>query len=136
MKPVFKPNKLVYLANAYSPTGKLKGTDMGRLQASQRRGLEAFIGGQLKKTYDVTLILPIANSGSMADICDFDTGFDQWARDDYTYISKCDEVWVLVSDGWDVSYGVKEEIKFAIEQNIPVKYVNQYTLELTEEPIK
>lgn len=128
----FYPSKLIYLANAYS--SKLEDKDRAKLQSEQRRLLESLIGGQLKKKYSVTLILPIAVSAAMADLCDFDTGFDTWSGDDYTFISRCDEIWVLVSEGWKESYGVTEEIFFAIENNIPVKYINKDTLELTANP--
>lgn len=128
----FKPKKLIYLANSY--TSKDLDKDFARTVQAKRRIRESFVGGKLKKLYDVTLILPIAISASMADLCDFDTGFDTWAGDDYTFISKCDEVWVLVSEGWDKSYGVREEIKFALERNILVKYVNENTFEITDMP--
>lgn len=128
----FYPSKLVYMANAYS--SKLEDKDLAALQRHQRKALESSMGGRLKKKYGITLILPIAISGSMADLCEFDTGFNTWSGDDYTFISKCDEVWVLVSEGWKESYGVTEEIYFAIENNIPVKYINKETLELTSSP--
>lgn len=124
----FKPSKLIYLANAYS--SKLENKDDAKLQCAKRRLLESLIGGKLKKKYGVTLILPIAISASMADLCSFDTGFDTWAGDDFTFISKCDEVWVLTSRGYLHSYGVREEIIFAQNNNIPIFYINQRTLEL------
>ena len=129
----FKPKKLIYLANAY--TSKKTDKDAKKLEEVQRRHLESFIGGKLKKLHpEITIILPIAVSGSMADLCDFGTGFDTWKDDDFTFISKCDEVWVLVSDGWTESYGVQEEIQFALKHEIPVKYVNKNTLDVTNVP--
>ncbi len=119
-------NKLIYLANSYS--SKHKDVVDAALQRTQRRALESAVGLKLKKKYGVTLILPIAISAAMADFGLLDTGFDQWAQDDFTFISKCDEVWVMLSDGWDTSYGVREEIKFAHKHNIPVKYLDINTL--------
>ncbi len=116
----------IYLANSYS--SKLKDPDAAKYQEIQRRLLESYIGGQLKKKYNVSVILPIAMSASMADICAFDTGFSTWADDDLNFISRCDEVWVLVSDGWDTSVGVAAEIAFAKENNIPVKYIHKDTI--------
>jgi len=34
------------------------------------------------------------------------------------------EVWVLKFEGWDKSTGVAAEIKFALENNILVKYID------------
>ena len=124
----FKPNFTVYLANAYS--SKLVDKDQARLEQEQRALLEAYIGGAIKKKYGCTVILPIAISAAMARLCHFGTGFDSWANDDYTFISKSDEVWVLLAKGWDKSQGVIAEIKFAKEMGITVKYLNQNTLEL------
>jgi len=122
--------KLIYLANAYSATGELHNTDKGRLISMQRRCLEAYAAGQLRKRYGVAIIAPIALSAAMADICDFSTGFDEWAEDDLLLISKCDEVWVLMSDGWDESYGVMAEIEYAIKRHTPIMFVDPDTFEL------
>lgn len=127
-----KLNKLIYVANAYS--SKLKDPIQASKQRAERRTLEAYAGLKLKQLYDVTVILPIALSAAMADLGLLDTGFDQWASDDYTFINRCDEMWVLVSDGWDESYGVKSELEFAFRHGIPVKYINKDTFELTEQP--
>ncbi len=128
----FKPKKLVYLANSYS--SHIKDRDKAAAQRAQRRILESSVGGRLKKKYGVTLILPIAVSASMSDLCEFGTGFDTWADDDYTFISVCNEVWVLVAHGWDTSKGVKAEIEFAHKLCMPVYYVNSIDLSLHETP--
>lgn len=124
--------KLIYLANSYS--SKLLDPDAAALQRAQRRHLEAFIAGKLRKMYDVAVIAPIALSAAMADICQFGTGFDEWEGDDITFISKCDELWVLTSDGWQDSQGVTAEIDFARTMNIPVKYIHPKTIKLANNP--
>src|SRR5574338_475001 len=93
----FKRAKVIYLCNAY--TSKLPDQDQAALQREQRRDLEAYIAGTIKKKYKVAVIPPIAISAGMADICSFGHGFDEWSGEDYTFISIVDEVWVLVSDG-------------------------------------
>ncbi len=115
----FTPNYTVYLINAYSCY--IEDKDKARLIMAQRRDLEAYIGGAIKKKYGHTIILPIALNGRMSDICHFDTGFSTWERDDFTLISKCDAVWVLLSEGWRESVGVQAEIKFALEQGITIQ---------------
>lgn len=124
-----KLKTVVYLANAYS--SKLEDSDAAALQRSQRRSLESFVGGKLRKIYpNYAFILPIANSASMADICTFDTGFTEWEIDDYSFIYVAQEVWVLMSDGWEESKGVQAEIEFAKKLSRPIKYITWPKLEI------
>ena len=121
--------KVVYLANPYS--SKLEDPDKAALQRINRRNFESYVAGTLRKKHEVAFILPIANSGAMADVCNFGSGFEEWDQDDYAFISKADEVWVLMSSGWKESIGVQAEIKFAQGISKPVKYINPITLEIT-----
>lgn len=128
----FKRNKRVYLANPYSC--RTDNEDYNGLIRTVRKAVESYMGGVLKKKYGVTLILPIAQSESMANICAFGTGFGEWAQDDFTYIEGCDELWVLLEDGWEESIGVQAEIKFALDHNKPVKYVDLLDASLLDAP--
>lgn len=123
--------KLIYLANAYS--SHKKDPDAASLERTCRRHLESYVGGVLRKRHDVAFILPIANSGAMSDICEFGTGFDEWVRDDLTFISRVDEVWVLTSDGWLDSKGVQAEINFAKAIGKPVRYIHPQTLDISDD---
>jgi nucleoside 2-deoxyribosyltransferase len=68
---------------------------------------------------------PITHSHNQQEFLeDFSTGFDDWRRNDLAYVSRCEEVMVLMIPGWDKSYGVKEEIKFAKKNGIPVTYIH------------
>lgn len=116
--------KRVYLANSYTPKGETD-PDMVELVKHRRRALEAYIAGKIKKQFKVCVVPPIAISATMADICSFGHGFDEWAGDDYTHIYSCDEVWVLVSEGWKESYGVQSEIKYAKSIGLPVRYITE-----------
>lgn len=120
--------KLIYLANAYS--SKLKDRDLARAQEAQRRILESSVAGRIRKKYNVAVIPPIAISASMADLCEFGTGFAEWEGDDLLFISKCDELWVLVADGVQESIGVQAEIAYALATGKPVLYLDPKTLEL------
>lgn len=128
-----KKKKCIYLANSYSSF--LDDPDAASLQRNQRRHLESYVGGKLKKKYGVTIILPIAISASMADLCAFGTGFSEWADDDFNFISRCDELWVLMSDGWKESVGVRAEIEYASGLGLPIKYIKDLeTFELRNKP--
>lgn len=122
---------VVYLANKYSSSNK--DPDAASLERHNRRILESYVGGKLRKKYGVALILPIALSASMSDLCDFGSGFSEWAGDDYEFIDRSDEVWVMKSHAWETSVGVKAEIKHAKATNKPVKFINIETLEFEDE---
>ena len=49
--------------------------------------------------------------------------FDGWEAIDYQYIDWCDELLVLMLPGWDRSRGVANEVKYAIQTNTPVIYI-------------
>ena len=68
---------------------------------------------------------PITHSHNQQEFLeDFSTGFDDWRRNDLAYVSRCEAVWVLMIPGWEKSYGVTEEIKFAKKNDIPVAYIH------------
>ena len=46
-----------------------------------------------------------------------------WQRVDVEHLRRCDEVVVLMLDGWDRSAGVREEVRLARELGKPVRYV-------------
>ncbi len=55
---------------------------------------------------------------------DIPNDFDYWDKYSYAVLIDCDELHVVMLEGWDKSKGVTAEIKFATEHNIPIKYVN------------
>jgi nucleoside 2-deoxyribosyltransferase len=46
-----------------------------------------------------------------------------WERYDRAFLERCDEVVVLMLDGWQESVGVREEIRIARELRKPVRYL-------------
>lgn len=46
-----------------------------------------------------------------------------WERHDRHHLMFCDEVVVLLLDGWEASLGVGEEVRIATEMNKPVRYL-------------
>lgn len=52
--------------------------------------------------------------------------FTYWQDLSYTYLEKCDEIHVLLMDGWKESSGVQGEIERAREIGIPIKFINCY----------
>ena len=56
-----------------------------------------------------------------------------WLNLDFDWIEACDEVWVYMQPGWEESYGVSRELKYAARHGKPIRYVNM-DLEFTTEP--
>jgi hypothetical protein len=54
----------------------------------------------------------------------------------FDWISACDEVWVFRQPGWNISYGVAQEVELAIEKlDKKVRYIDYKTYKfLGEEP--
>jgi nucleoside 2-deoxyribosyltransferase len=51
------------------------------------------------------------------------TDWPFWERIDRDHLERCDEVVVLMLDGWRESVGVAAEIRFAAELGKPVRYL-------------
>ena len=108
-------NSLCYLAQPYSHRYKYK-----------RK--ERFIKGCkvaadiMDKGYNV--FSPIAHSHSVEE-----WGMDKirtgkfWLKQDFAILRGCDAMIVLCLKGWDKSKGVKKEIAFAKDHQIPVYYM-------------
>jgi len=55
----------------------------------------------------------------------------EWSMD---FLSKADEVWVLMLDGWRESKDVQDEMSYARDRKFPIRYVDPETLEVRTEP--
>ena len=60
---------------------------------------------------------PIAKQGLPTD-------WTFWEKYDREMIGFCDELWVLMTYGWEESKGVQAEIKIARELGMPIKFLN------------
>lgn len=72
----------------------------------------------------ITPISPITQSHPMAKYCGLKKDFNFWAEHDFSLIAKADMVLALKQQGWEQSTGVKEEVNFAKQHNIPVLYIS------------
>jgi hypothetical protein len=66
---------------------------------------------------------PIAHSHPLVEH-GLPTDWSFWERHDREHLARCDEVVVLMLDGWQESIGVREEIRIARELGKPVRYVD------------
>lgn len=53
---------------------------------------------------------------------ELDLSWEYWKEYTIDLIKRCDEIYVLCSDGWETSTGVQDEIKLAKEFGIEVNY--------------
>lgn len=119
----FKPIKKVYVASPYS--------HVNFEVMDEREDLITFIAAKLQEKYKHAFFLPITQSAPLVRWNPRLSGdFDAWEAVDLTWVSVCDELWVVTMDGWKTSKGVQAEIQFATEKQIPVKYINPVTLEI------
>lgn len=83
--------------------------------------------GQLMMVTGDNVFSAIAHTHPIATRCDLSLGWAYWKSFDLKMLEACDELVVLMLDGWRESKGVTAEIAFANEMGIPVNY-------MTDEP--
>ena len=107
-------NKLIYLASPYSKYPK------GKEQAFRETCIKA--AQLMERGYYI--FAPISHSHPIEDIgMPFHKDGEFWLNQDFEVLKRCDELWVYKMPGWDYSYGVEKEIKFAQQHNIPIHYI-------------
>lgn len=67
---------------------------------------------------------PIAHTHPIAQY-GLPLGWDFWERYDREHIAACDELVVLMLEGWRESKGVQAEVRIAREMEKPVTYLTQ-----------
>ena len=105
----------VYLASPYThPDPEVK--HLRFVQASQAAAVMMKRG--------CVVFGPIAMTHPMALYGDVQGAWETWKRFDEVFVKLCNELWVLMLDGWDRSTGVGAEIQIARNNLIPVTYVD------------
>lgn len=107
---------MIYLASPYTAP-----TKEGREERYQ--SVLRVCGKLLKERHNVWS--PIVHCHTMAVLFDLPTDFVFWKQYNHDFIRRADAVWVACIDGWSVSKGVDDEIKFAELLDMPVKYVHE-----------
>lgn len=116
-----EPVKVVYIASPFSHS-LLKVMKLRRKRIAQ-------VAAKLHLQFPHAFILPITQSACMKDWePTLGESFKYWKDRDLKFISRSDEVWVVMMDGWEESVGVQAEIKYATRNNIPVSYINPDSL--------
>lgn len=72
----------------------------------------------------INVYSPIAHWHPAAYIHDLPKDAEFWRSMNFEHILHCTAVWVLRLDGWEDSVGVREEMEFAHESNLPIVFVD------------
>jgi hypothetical protein len=103
-----------YLAGPYSST---------QIHIRDRRYHQlSFVAAQLIKRGEL-VYSPVTACHNIAMDYELPTDAEFWLRQNLAFLSRCDRMYVLCLEGWEQSIGVKREIEFATERNIPIEYV-------------
>lgn len=107
-------NRLYYLASPYTCSDPE--VRRWRFEAACRAAAELISQGKI-------VFSPIAHSHV---ICQYGIPLDwqYWQKHDRRYLEVCDEVIVLMLDGWQESVGVQAEIAIAWELGKPVSFLS------------
>jgi nucleoside 2-deoxyribosyltransferase len=105
---------LVYLASPYShPDPAVK----------HERFLAACRAAGSLIQQGVHVFSPIAHTHPIALACDLPGGWEFWAEYDRLMIAACDELHVLMLDGWRQSAGVQAEMLIAETLGKPIRWI-------------
>ena len=105
--------KLIYIASPYTHSNP-------EVVEENYRKVAEFTARHTAAGY--IILSPIVYGHNLAKHADMRTDWVFWQDFCFTFLSKCDELWVLKISGWNKSSGVAEEIEFAIQKGIPVRY--------------
>jgi nucleoside 2-deoxyribosyltransferase len=104
---------IIYLASPYShPDPAVREQ---RFHAACRAAVALLHAGRV-------VFSPIAHSHPLAQH-GLPGNWQFWERYDRAFLERCDEVVVLMLDGWEESVGVQAEIRIAQELGKPVRYL-------------
>ena len=127
-----KKKLVVYLATPYALVVKSKEIGISKqIYAEQDKALRVT---RFVAVNDVAakligcgfaVISPISQSHPIAVQCNLGGTFETWEDIDYNIILRCDMVIVFCQYGWQDSVGVQKEIAFALQNNIPVIYIDE-----------
>jgi len=106
-------NKLIYIGSPYSHPDK-------DVRQERFELVSKFAADLVSEGY--IAISPITYGHTLLYFKDMPTDFEFWNMFCIGLLKKCDYLYVLEIDGHKESKGLQEEIKFAKENNIIIKY--------------
>lgn len=117
---------MIYLASLYS-NGCASGSDLHkevrqlRYEYTLKRLAEFMAEGYF-------MFSPIAHCHETANKYSLPKDYEFYKNNDRHFVGLSDEVWVLMMEddlgSWELSHGMQDEIKYALDNNITVKYID------------
>jgi hypothetical protein len=111
----------VYLAVPYTPVGQY--TEEEKLTLRHNRFMHVSIVSAYLLSQEINNFSPITHSHVQGLLYDLPQTWPFWRRVDFSFLEDCNEIWVLMLDGWELSVGVQSEIAFALAHGIPIRYI-------------
>ena len=105
---------MIYLASPHSSPDE--GVMLSRFLSACKVAAYLFKQGEL-------VFSPIAHSHYIAVFGNNKAHYDDWRRFDEHMIDLSDKIVVAKIDGWNKSFGISEEIKYAERTGKPVEYM-------------
>lgn len=108
----YKP--LIYLASPYSHPD---------IEVRNERVRQTIAAVANLMTSNLVVYSPIVHNHQIAIKHNLPTEWSYWQQFDEVILSKCDQVYVLMLDGWLESRGIKAEITIARKLRLPIGYL-------------
>ena len=115
-----KSDKLIYFASPYS--SKNPASDVKLFEENYRYERVMSIAAYHMRL-GVHVFSPIVHCHPMACKFGLPKDWEYWQTYLKLMLARCDELWVVMLDGWKESVGVQAEIDLAVELGIGIKYV-------------
>lgn len=114
-------NKLIFISSPYSNPDD-------RVRIQNYKDITLYTA-KLCST-GIVAFSPIAYGHNLVDFHPMPTDWEFWKNFCLQFLERSDELWVVKMPGYDRSIGVAEEVQYALDNGIPVKYVDYKPEEL------
>ncbi len=119
-----------YLASPYSLGGDSSEEERAdRFRMVTRQAWRLFKDG-------VNIYSPITHHHCIQQVHPIELDTDEWMQYDLAFLHASERLYVLQIPHWDKSTGVRREVEYAIEHNIPIEYIDPDMFVLTGEEIE
>jgi hypothetical protein len=116
--------QLIYLASIYSlPDENGDAPSLKEMKYRVKRVTEK-AAEIVQQGYNV--FSPLTHYDPIADYIPKERmNHELWLGLDFDMLKRCDELWVYCLHGWERSYGIAQEIKYARKLNMEIKYITE-----------
>lgn len=107
--------KAIYLASPYSHPNPV-------VRSRRFKDVTMLAANILQACPDISLFVPITHSHPISEfLADTTNNCGFWLPIDFTFLDRCDELWLADMEGLAESTGVQREVEFAVKKGIPVR---------------